>query len=61
MNYNNLVKSLQEDGWILDGQRGSHRYFKHPVKTGKVTVPYHGNNKELHPKTVKSILKQAGL
>ena len=61
MHYKNLLRILQEDGWIFDSQRGSHRYFKHPVKPGKVTVPYHGNNKEIHPKTVKSILKQAGL
>lgn len=61
MTYKDLFKILQEDGWILDGQRGSHRYFKHPLKHGKVTVPYHGNNKDIHPKTLKSILKQAGL
>ena len=61
MKYEEIISALREDGWILVRQNGSHRQFKHPVKPGKVTVPYHGNNKEIHPKTIKSILKQAGL
>jgi len=30
---------LQADGWYLVATRGSHRQFKHPVKSGRVTVP----------------------
>jgi len=54
-----IIKILKADGWYVFNIRGSHHQFKHPSKTGKVTVP--------HPKadlpigTVKSILKQAGL
>ncbi|HQL05711.1 MAG TPA: type II toxin-antitoxin system HicA family toxin [Treponemataceae bacterium] len=54
-----VIKLLKADGWFVFNIRGSHHQFKHPVKTGKVTVP--------HPKadlpigTVKSIFKQAGL
>ncbi|WP_445222351.1 type II toxin-antitoxin system HicA family toxin [Bradyrhizobium sp. Pa8] len=47
------------DGWQQVAQKGSHVQFKHPTKTGRVTVP--------HPKrdvpigTLKSIEKQADL
>jgi predicted RNA binding protein YcfA (HicA-like mRNA interferase family) len=40
--------------------KGSHRQYKHPVKVGLVTVPGHLSD-ELHPKTLNSILAQAGL
>ena len=29
---------LKTDGWYLVATRGSHRPFKHPVKSGRVTV-----------------------
>lgn len=54
-----LIKILKKDGWYEVRQKGSHKQFKHPIKKGLVTVPYH--NKELDPKTLNSILKQAGL
>ncbi|WP_322789224.1 type II toxin-antitoxin system HicA family toxin [Carboxydothermus ferrireducens] len=38
---------------------GEHHQFKHPVKKGKVTVPH--PKKNIPIKTVKSILKQAGI
>jgi predicted RNA binding protein YcfA (HicA-like mRNA interferase family) len=41
-------------------QRGSHRHFQHDEKPGTVTVPGKPNE-DLHPKTLASILKQAGL
>ena len=55
-----LEKIIQKDGWILIRQIGSHRQYKHHSKLGKVTIPFHKPD-ELHPKTAKSILKQAGL
>lgn len=33
-----ILKILDDDGWYLDRQRGSHREFKHPDKKGVVTV-----------------------
>ncbi len=51
---------LEMDGWYLAQVKGSHRQYKHPSKKGVVTVP--GKlSKTLHPKTLGSILKQAGL
>lgn len=54
-----VIKILKDDGWKVVNQRGSHIYLKHDIKKGKITVPYH--NKDLKPKTLKSILSQAEL
>lgn len=54
-----LERIILSDGWIFKAQKGSHRQYTHPVKTGKVTIPFH--TKEIPVKTEKSILKQAGL
>jgi predicted RNA binding protein YcfA (HicA-like mRNA interferase family) len=53
------MKMLEDDGWEVHKIKGSHHQMKHPEKTGKVTVPH--PKKDLPPKTVASILKQAGL
>lgn len=54
-----IIKILITDGWYLEAVRGDHYQFKHPVKKGKVTVPH--PKKNLPIRTVKSILKQAGI
>ena len=60
MTVREVIKLVEADGWYLARQRGSHRQFKHPVKPGLVTVA--GNPpKVLAPKTLRSILRQAGL
>ena len=51
---------LNQDGWYLVATRGSHRQFKHPVKTGRVTVAGKPSD-DLAPGTLNSILKQSGL
>ncbi len=33
-----VIKMLEEDGWIKISTKGSHRQFKHPIKKGRVTV-----------------------
>ena len=58
---NEILTLLHEDGWIVKNQEGSHIHFIHPRKKGKVTVPFHGRNKVLKPKTVKAILIQSEL
>ena len=55
-----VIKLIEADGWYLDRQRSSHRQFKHPTKPGLVTVAGHPP-KVLAPKTLRSILRQAGL
>ncbi len=39
-----IIKKLKDDGWVLPYVRGNHHQFKHPIKSGKVTVP-HPNRK----------------
>lgn len=60
MKYRDVIKLLQENGWEQVKQVGSHRKFKHPDMKGSVTVPGHQGD-EAAPKTLDSILKQAGL
>jgi predicted RNA binding protein YcfA (HicA-like mRNA interferase family) len=33
-----VIKILEEDGWYLARTKGSHRQFRHPVKSGALTV-----------------------
>jgi len=54
-----LIKMIQADGWYLDETKGSHHHFKHPTKPGKTTIAH--PNKDVPPKTLRSIEKQSGL
>ncbi len=60
MKVRDVLRQLQEEGWMLVATRGSHRQFKHPVRPGRVTVPGKPSD-DLAPGTLNSILKQAGL
>lgn len=60
MKVREILKLLKEDGWYLVVTEGSHRQLKHPSKLGRVTVSGHPRE-DIHPKTLKSILTQAGL
>ena len=55
-----LIKLIQDDGWYLHRTRGSHRKFKHPTKTGFVTISGKLNS-DIPLGTLNSALKQAGL
>jgi predicted RNA binding protein YcfA (HicA-like mRNA interferase family) len=58
MKVRDVIKQIEEDGWIPIRTRGDHRQFKHPMKTGKVTIT--GQlGKDVPVGTLKSILKQA--
>lgn len=54
-----VIKLLEKNGWNEIAQVGSHKQFKHPEKTGKVTVSMHKG--DIPKGTLNSILKQAGL
>lgn len=60
MKVDEILAMLKSDGWFLVATRGSHRQFKHPVKSGRVTVAGKPSD-DLAPGTLNSILKQAGL
>lgn len=60
MKVSDILVMLRNGGWILVATRGSHRQFKHPNKSGRVTVAGKPSD-DLAPGTLNSILKQAGL
>ncbi|MEW6201220.1 MAG: type II toxin-antitoxin system HicA family toxin [bacterium] len=60
MKVRDTIKLIEEDGWYLALTKGSHRQYKHPVKSGRVTIAGHPND-DLAPGTLNSILKQAKL
>ena len=44
---------------VTPKELGSHHMLKHTSKVGRVTVPVH--KEDLKPKTLHTILKQAGI
>lgn len=56
-----VIKMLEDDGWYLNRQSGSHKQYKHPTKQGTVTVTDHGKGRDIDDFVYNSILKQAGL
>jgi predicted RNA binding protein YcfA (HicA-like mRNA interferase family) len=54
-----IIKILEKLGFILVRQSGSHRIFRNP-EGRRTTVPFH-SGKTLHPKLLKSILKEADI
>ncbi len=60
MKVREVLRMLKDDGWYLAAQRGSHQQWKHPNKSGRVTVAGKDND-DLAPGTLNSILKQSGL
>lgn len=60
MKVKELIEIIETDGWFLDRIKGSHSQFKHPLKSGTVTIA--GKLSIDMPKgTVVSVLKQAKL
>ncbi len=51
---------IEADGWFLVATRGSHCQYKHPSKSGRVTIAGKPGD-DIAPGTLASILKQAGL
>lgn len=55
-----IIRLLEQDGWFLVSTKGSHKQYKHAIKTGRVTIAGKGSD-EIAPGTLNSILKQAKL
>jgi predicted RNA binding protein YcfA (HicA-like mRNA interferase family) len=53
------IKIIEKLGFVLARQSGSHKIYKN-AKGIRITVPFH-KGKILHPKIVKSILKDTGI
>jgi len=60
MKIRDVIKLIEKDGWYLVVTKGSHRQYKHPVKTGRVTIAGHPSD-DLAPGTLNSVFKQAQL
>ena len=56
----NLIKVLQQNGFIFSRSNGSHHLYINPVTGKRTTVPIHGN-KDLPKGTFYAILRQAGV
>jgi predicted RNA binding protein YcfA (HicA-like mRNA interferase family) len=54
-----IIAVLEKSGFTLSRQSGSHMIYKN-ASGKRTTVPFHGP-KTLHPKVVKSILREVGL
>lgn len=59
MNSRDIIAALEADGWQLARVKGSHHHFKHPTKSGVVTVKHPA--KDFPIGTIKSIERQSGL
>lgn len=58
-----LEKEILHAGWrLIPSNSGGHRQYKHALKPGKVTIPWHKNGTiAVGPKLESSIRKQAGV
>ncbi|QQG46018.1 MAG: type II toxin-antitoxin system HicA family toxin [Candidatus Niyogibacteria bacterium] len=54
-----IIRVLEKIGFSFARQSGSHKIYKN-TENKRVTVPFH-NNTILHPKVLKSILKDADI
>jgi len=52
-----IIAVLERIGFVLTRQSGSHKIYKN-ANGRRVTVPFHGG-KVLHPKVLKSIIRDA--
>ena len=54
-----IIRLLQQNGFVFDRASGSHQIYMLPDGSKRVIVPLH--NKDLPKGTLHSILKQAGI
>jgi predicted RNA binding protein YcfA (HicA-like mRNA interferase family) len=59
MKFQEIERTILNDGWTLKTIKGSHHQYVHPIKPGKVTIPCRSGDIALV--IIKSILKQAGI
>ena len=61
MKVGDVIKHLEQDGWFLARQSGSHKIFKNNEKPElRIVLPDHGKNKEPSPGVLNDIKKKAG-
>jgi predicted RNA binding protein YcfA (HicA-like mRNA interferase family) len=60
MTFRAVRRLLADDGWQIVRSKGSHEQWRHSTKRGTVTVAGRDGD-EVAPKTLQSILRQAGM
>jgi predicted RNA binding protein YcfA (HicA-like mRNA interferase family) len=60
MKVREVIRLIERDGWYHVRTSGSHRQYHHATKPGTVTIAGKPTV-ELPPKTLASVLRQAGL
>ena len=58
MKVREVIKRIEADGWYCVRTRGDHRHYKHPTKTGIVTISGQPGI-DVPPGTLLSIFRQA--
>ena len=59
MKVKEAIRLIEQDGWYMVRQKGSHMQFKHPTKKGLVTIACHRMSDDIARGTAASILRQA--
>ena len=54
-----IIRQLKADGWYEVSCVGDHHQYKHPTKTGRITITH--PVKDMPIGTVKQIQKQTGI
>lgn len=61
MKVREIIQKLEEEGWRLARQKGSHKIYKHSQKPElRIVLPDHGMNKEPSIGVLNDIKKKAG-
>ena len=60
MKIRDVIRMIEADGWRLVATRGSHRQYRHPAKSGRVTIAGQPGD-DLARGTLASVLRQAQL
>ena len=54
---NEIIRIIEKKGFVLVRQSGSHRIYRNNEGI-RITIPFH-SGKTLHPKIIKSIIRDA--
>ena len=60
MKSRDLIKLLNDNGWVLDRVEGSHHIFKKIGHSHSISVPVH-KGKDIKTGTARAIMKDAGI
>ncbi|MEP6792901.1 MAG: type II toxin-antitoxin system HicA family toxin [Saprospiraceae bacterium] len=60
MKSSELLRMLKQDGWFVVGHTGSHIIMRHQLKSGQLSIPFHGG-KEIGLGILKAILRKENI